>query len=1186
VFARLAVGLALVGFLSVPASAQQFDRRARDEPEVHIEAGGRTGTCDVLRFTPDGRFLLAAGDDKVVRVWPYSATGLDTAPGKARTLHWRSWRDQLGGIKAVATTPDGKLVAVGGYGLRVSTVAIIDREAGQSGRTAAITWPRPNVGGSNFDAVMAVAFHPDGKRVGFGTADGSLWLWDPVKLATPEADGRAWSAPVRAGRFEVQKSATGEEQFNYPRSIHFPDASTLVAVANSGQVLACDLTRMMSDDPAVPPPPGKTLFNINAVLPPGKKYPVDQAHWTADGRWLVVATKGPLVLLRSSDGRRTVRLDLPADHFPRSVAVDSRTGRVAVGVAAARLGVSGKPRFYMEGNDEIWVYDDPTAGKPDDPKKLPHPGRAEALAFHPTDDRLTVAGGDADEITLLDLAKPEKPVSVVRSAGRRLWAVNLSDDGDVIGVRTGRNPNATHPNHRADGPWLQFDLPRFTYTADTSIKWADPVSSAGGWEIVPDTDSRFVWWAERPHAGGGKDRLRLGLDRDQDQVPTCFTFVPTADGKPARVLVGHYYGCSLFELDPARVLRNPRTGVEELPRSKLFIGHGAEVTSVVADKKGTWFVTAGADQTVAGWSLADWNSQPALGAAFEVKDGQLATTTVDIGSPAWEAGLSKGDVIDLLAVDGKLTFDRRPGKPVVGTAGVAAAALRNPQSGIELFFGWSANGERRATPTRLKQRPLWKWFPAFDGQGRLTDSVMWMWHGSYYFTASVHGDRMVGWHVNPPDVAGTPDFQSLERYKELFLKPDVIAKLVATRSVADALKLALGDNPRAQSFQEVKAREVDLTLGQAVVRPEGVNVSVSVNPLGSNPDLLPFRVELWLNDYRYKVWAGKGKDGIADEIVIPASAFRAGDNQITLLAINPAHGRSETIRYVSNPNPPGKPALFGLAVGINDYSGHRKAVTGERAFGDLRRAHADATEFTRRLHEYLGPDEQFSGDGLVNLLDAAAGRNALAGTLDDLLKKQAAGKIKPDDLLVVFFAGHGDLLSADGKASLQPSRDGRGFAADEGMFVFCCPDYAPAKVGTTALSGEALFDALARINCRKLVLLDSCHAGGAVETNLLRRVIPNGQGPLVIAACSQGQKSFEDDKLGHGVFTYAVLEALGPKFRAADANSDGSLSPAELFDYVTRRVPELLRGLRPGSTQNPICFPQPGALPRTPLVAR
>src|SRR5207249_9250518 len=122
-----------------------------------------------------------------------------------------------------------------------------------------------------------------------------------------------------------------------------------------------------------------------------------------------------------------------------------------------------------------------------------------------------------------------------------------------------------------------------------------------------------------------------------DQAPTCYTFVPTAADKPARVLVGHYYGCSLFELDPARVAKNPHTGIPELPRAKLFVGHGAEVNSIVADRTGEWFVTAGSDQTVAAWSLADWPSQRALGAAFEVDAaGRLVVGLVDVGSPAWE----------------------------------------------------------------------------------------------------------------------------------------------------------------------------------------------------------------------------------------------------------------------------------------------------------------------------------------------------------------------------------------------------------------------------------------------------------------------------------------------------------------------------------------------------------------------
>src|SRR4029079_13397830 len=121
-----------------------------------------------------------------------------------------------------------------------------------------------------------------------------------------------------------------------------------------------------------------------------------------------------------------------------------------------------------------------------------------------------------------------------------------------------------------------------------------------------------------------------------------------------------------------------------------------------------------------------------------------------------------------------------------------------------------------------------------------------------------------------------------------------------------------------------------------VLRGDAVKVNLTVNTLGNNPDLQLDRVELWLNDYRLKVWNEKGKNRIQEEVTIPASAFRAGDNQLTLLATNPARGRAEAIRFIQNPREAGKLALHGVAVGVNDYSVHRKAdAVGIRSFGDL-----------------------------------------------------------------------------------------------------------------------------------------------------------------------------------------------------------------------------------------------------------
>ena len=273
---------------------------------------------------------------------------------------------------------------------------------------------------------------------------------------------------------------------------------------------------------------------------------------------------------------------------------------------------------------------------------IAHAGRAEALAFHPTLPHLAVAGGDADEVTLLApanplnaLAPPLQPLTVARGAGRRPTAVNISASGKVVGVQVGRDPTAADPNARGAGPWTRFDTTRLQPTPDESEKWVNPVATADGWVIEPGRD-RFVWYAKRTRDGF---RCRLDLDRYRDLAPTCFTFLPATADKPTRVLVGHYYGCTLFELVPARAVGGAAPGTKVLPGTKVFTGHAGEVTSVVADAEQRWFVTGGADHTVAAWSLDDRKYEPNLGATFKDEGGVPVVTAVDTGSPAWEAGL-------------------------------------------------------------------------------------------------------------------------------------------------------------------------------------------------------------------------------------------------------------------------------------------------------------------------------------------------------------------------------------------------------------------------------------------------------------------------------------------------------------------------------------------------------------------
>src|SRR5438093_620949 len=105
--------LALVLLWPADAAAQ-VGRLANDEPEIRIRADGRLGACDVLRFTADGKFLLAAGEDKVIHRWSVEAERLQPA----RPLFWNTLRERRGSIYALALSadPDHPRVAVGGYG--------------------------------------------------------------------------------------------------------------------------------------------------------------------------------------------------------------------------------------------------------------------------------------------------------------------------------------------------------------------------------------------------------------------------------------------------------------------------------------------------------------------------------------------------------------------------------------------------------------------------------------------------------------------------------------------------------------------------------------------------------------------------------------------------------------------------------------------------------------------------------------------------------------------------------------------------------------------------------------------------------------------------------------------------------------------------------------------------------------
>ena len=71
---------------------------AADEPRLEIDSGGHQAIIRTNIFTSDGKYLISAGDDKVIRIW-------DVATGTTiRTIRGQTGDGSEGKIDAVGMT--------------------------------------------------------------------------------------------------------------------------------------------------------------------------------------------------------------------------------------------------------------------------------------------------------------------------------------------------------------------------------------------------------------------------------------------------------------------------------------------------------------------------------------------------------------------------------------------------------------------------------------------------------------------------------------------------------------------------------------------------------------------------------------------------------------------------------------------------------------------------------------------------------------------------------------------------------------------------------------------------------------------------------------------------------------------------------------------------------------------------
>jgi uncharacterized caspase-like protein len=235
-------------------------------------------------------------------------------------------------------------------------------------------------------------------------------------------------------------------------------------------------------------------------------------------------------------------------------------------------------------------------------------------------------------------------------------------------------------------------------------------------------------------------------------------------------------------------------------------------------------------------------------------------------------------------------------------------------------------------------------------------------------------------------------------------------------------------------------------------------------------------------------------------------------------------------------SPTGKPQLYALVVGIQDF---------ENTHLDLRYSVADATAIAQLLQKKAAPlfDK-------VNVEQLTTQKATTKAALESAFARYRT--IAPGDVFVFYVASHGTVAGED--------------LGSRGYFLI------PSNVNTItdeairrdALSEDELKQMIASIPAtRKLLLLDTCHAGAMGDAMMLTtrgleeiaavKVLSGAVGSTVLSASTSDQEALEGQD-GHGLFTWVLLQGLGG---SADFRKHGYINTFDLADYVDDEVPRI-----------------------------
>lgn len=589
--------------------------------------------------------------------------------------------------------------------------------------------------------------------------------------------------------------------------------------------------------------------------------------------------------------------------------------------------------------------------------------------------------------------------------------------------------------------------------------------------------------------------------------------------------------------DGLAILWDTATGQE----IRRFERHQGAVTGVALTPAATRLLTAGTDRMVRVWTVATGEQV----GVFQVHDDDVTGIDVSADSTILVTAGAGGQVRVWNLAEGTRIADidtdagrvnsvaLSPDQSLIAVAGSdASVRVFDIESGNELerFDGhdqavtlvtFGPTGERLHSASldgtsrvwdRPRRRELVKAISSDDGWTVINEDGQ--------FDGSEAGADVVQWEVEDESL-------KLAQFTESHFEPGLLARAVAGEPVAPPAGPKLTEAihlPPKVEFISHEETEIDLDR-------EVVEVAVGAFDQGGEvSDIRLYHNGKVIDDGGARMAVFEKADIGTQHVKTVTLSLVPGENIISAVGIGRDGVESRPVAVKFRLQAPERQStLHVLTVGVNEY--RNPAL-------NLNYGVPDASAIAGFLSGQA--KSLFKEVRTYELYNAEATRENILAKLGELRSAN------PEDVAVIYFAGHGETL-------------------DDGWYFLPHEVVYPEKedeIRGKGLSAEMIKAEVTKVGAQKvLMLMDACKSGAALvsfrgfEERKALRQLARSTGIHIVAAAGSDQFAAEVKDIGHGVFTYAVLAGLGGQ--ADGAPNDGVVSIRELLSYVEAEIPEI-----------------------------